>query len=654
MTLQELCNQAAAALQRGQPAEAERLATEALKLSPRDFAGLHLRAIAHFQQGKLPLALQGMQQAVQVNGAVAPAWSNLGSMQLAGGDTAGALASFERALSLGPPQPELLCNIGNLLTEQDRLDEAVQRYDAALKLNPKLVPALLGRANVRQALQRYSEALADCEQALQLLPGNPAALNNKAASLLGLERHAESLEAADRSLAARPGSAGTHSNRASALLGLKRYQEALAACEQALALEPRHPQALCNKGTALSGLGRQAEALAAFDAALAVMPRLSEALVNRVTPLRHMERYEDALASTDRALALGAPSGEMLRSRGIVLHDLGRHDEARDSFDRAMTLNANDFEARFNKAQVLLQAGDFAAGLPLYEARKRLNPPIGAQQFAQPLWQGEGDIAGKTIFIHPEQGLGDAIMFSRLVAPLAQRGVRVILSVPDRLKALFQSFTPEVEIMGYGAPQDFDLHLPLASLMLALDVTVDTIPAPAAYLTAEPERVARWRARIGSHGFKVGIGWQGAKVSNDIGRSFPVSLFRDIAAQPGVRLIALQKGEGSEQLAALPPGMAVETLGADFDSGPDAFLDTAAAMEACDLLITSDTSIAHLAGALGRPVWIALRHSPEWRWFVQRCDSPWYPSATLYRQPAPGDWASVFAAMGEDLRQLRG
>jgi tetratricopeptide (TPR) repeat protein len=652
MSIQELCNQAAAALQRGNPAEADRLAGEVLKLSPREFAGLHLRGIALFQLGRVPQAIEAMKAAVQVNPSVPPAWSNLGSMQLSAGDNHGALASFERALALGPPMPELLCNVGNLLTELGRWDEAVQRFNAAIAAKPDLGPAWIGRANVLQLLRRFPEALSDCERALQLMPNHPAALNNKVVSLLGLSRFAEALEAADRSLSVRPGAAHTLSNRASALLGLHRYDEALAAAAQALAVEPTHAQALCNKGAALSRLGRQEEALAAYDAALAADPRLQEAWVNRVTPLRHQERYEEALASTGRALGVGAPTPEALRSRGIALFDLGRHDEALASMERALALNPDDVEAQFNKAQMLLRAGDFANGLPLYESRKRLEQPFGAAAYPKPLWLGESEIAGKTLFIHAEQGLGDVIMFSRYAAPLAQRGANVILSVPDKLKSLFGGFVPDAQVIS-GVPEDFDLHVPMASLPLALKSTPATIPALPHYLKAEPERVTRWRKHMGDAGFKIAIAWQGAKVSNDIGRSFPVALFRDIAAMDGVRLIALQKGLGTEQLESLPPGMVVETLGADFDSGPDAFLDTAAVMQTVDLIITSDTSIAHLAGALGRPVWIALRHAPEWRWFTSGETTPWYPSATLFRQGAPGDWAGVFASIGERLRQLR-
>lgn len=648
MTAQLFCNQAAAALQRGAFAEAERLAQQAHALAPREFAVLHLLALARFQNGKPGPALEAMKQAVQANGNVAEAWNNLAHMSLAAGKHADALAAFERVLTLVPPQAEIFCNCGNLLMELGRPQEALARYDRALALKPGLVQALSGRAHAHEVLGNFVQALADSERALALTPGNPVAMNNKVVALLGLSRFAEALAAADAALVVRPGSANTLSNKAGALLGLRREAEALAACEQALATEPRHAQALCNAGAALSALGRMEEALAAYDAALAVAPRLSEAWVNRATPLRHMERYEDALASTGRAMGVASPRADMMRARGIAQADLGQSREALESFDRALQLDPKDAEAEFNKAQMLMRDGDFAAGLPLYEARKRTPMPVGVRQFPKPLWLGDEDIAGRTVLVHAEQGLGDVLMFSRFAVPLADRGAQVMLSVPQRLVALFEGFDPRVRVVGEEPPPEFDVHVPMASLMLALKATPDTLPAPTP-LQADPQRLAHWRQVIGEGGRKIGIAWQGAKASNDVGRSFPVSLFRDIAAMDDVRLVSLQKGYGSEQLETLPPGMAVRSLGADFDQGPDAFFDTAAAMAACDLIITSDTSIAHLAGSLGRPVWVVLRHSPEWRWFLGRADSPWYPTARLFRQPSPGDWQGAFAAVKDAL-----
>jgi hypothetical protein len=257
------------------------------------------------------------------------------------------------------------------------------------------------------------------------------------------------------------------------------------------------------------------------------------------------------------------------------------------------------------------------------------------------LWTGRENIAGKTVFLYVEQGLGDTIQFYRFVQPLLARGARVILSVQDKLVRLLDSATPRVDLVDSRTVPDFDFHIPLVSLPLALGVAAQTIPAPVPYLAAEAGLSARWRERIGQKGFKIGISWQGAQ-GGVTSRAMPLTCFSGLARIPGVRLISLQKGIGTEQLPALA---AVESLGADFDTGPAAFLDSAAVMQNLDLVITLDSALAHLAGAMNRPVWVALKRVPDWRWLLGRNDSPWYPSMRLFRQEREGDWASVFASM---------
>jgi len=249
--------------------------------------------------------------------------------------------------------------------------------------------------------------------------------------------------------------------------------------------------------------------------------------------------------------------------------------------------------------------------------------------------------------------MGDTIQYYRYVHFALERGARVVLSVPTQLVELLKRATPAVELIGWGeVPATFDFHIPLASIPLAVGMRVETIPAADHYLTADSVRVALWKDKIGSNGFRIGIVWQGHNLVMGLeGKSFPVAALEPIAKMPGVRLIGLQKNAGSEQLASLPPGMTVERY--EFDNGPDALLDTAAMMMACDLVISADTGPAHLAGALGVPTWVALKHVPDWRWFLDRADSPWYPSLRLFRQPVLGDWAGVFVAMKCELTSRR-
>jgi hypothetical protein len=255
--------------------------------------------------------------------------------------------------------------------------------------------------------------------------------------------------------------------------------------------------------------------------------------------------------------------------------------------------------------------------------------------------------------------LGDTIQFVRYGALAQERGARIVLAVQKPLvRLLSESLTPPAEavVEQDASPLAFDYDISTMSLPLAFGTTPDNAPAQVGngrvpYLKADPERAARWKERLGETGLRIGICWRGGRPGNDMGRGFPLALLAPIAALPGVRLISLQKGEGVSQLAALPPGMAVETLGNDFDNGPDAFLDTIAVMEGLDLVISCDTSIAHLAGALARPLWLATKLAPEWRWLLDRGDSVWYPTARLFRQQSPGDWSNVFAEMEAELRK---
>lgn len=338
----------------------------------------------------------------------------------------------------------------------------------------------------------------------------------------------------------------------------------------------------------------------------------------------------------------------------LALRDKGMLNAAIGTNRNAIAIRPDYPEAHFNLSLVLLTAGQFLDGWQEYEWRwrggiKELKP----QEFKKPRWQGE-DPTGKTLLLYAEQGLGDTLQFARFVSQLAMRGARVILVIPRELVALMRSL-PGVAAVVTGGDKipSYDFHLPLMSVPSVLGTTEQDLPGEIPYLLADPERVRAWRERLGREGFKVGIVWQGRPdVKIDKGRSVPLRSFAPIADQPGVRLISLQKKHGLDQMDALPQGMKVETLGADFDAGSDAFLDTAAVMMSLDLIISSDTSVAHLAGALGRPVWTALKLVPDWRWQFEREDSPWYPTARLFRQRRYDDWDEVFSRINNELGKL--
>jgi hypothetical protein len=418
---------------------------------------------------------------------------------------------------------------------------------------------------------------------------------------------------------------------------------------QVVASDPRNAVVLINWGHALNGLRQFAPALEAYDRALALDASHTFLHLIRGDVLQWLLRYDEALKAYNHFLGHAPDHAEAWNSRGLALQSLGRLDDALQSWRRAEALDPALAAARLNRGLCHLLMQDFAQGLPLYEWRKRMPQPMEARTYAQPLWTGAEDIRGRTLFAYVEQGLGDTIQFYRYVSFALARGAKVVLSVPDQLMTLLKNATPTVELIGWGkTPAQFDFHIPLASIPLAVGMQAHSIPASDRYLAAEPDRVARWKSRLGNHGLRIGIAWQGKEQMRGLeGKSFPLAVLAKIAALPDVRLISLQKGDGTQQLDHLPAGMAVE--GYDFDQGPDAFLDTAAMMQVCDLVITADTAPAHLAGALGVRAWVALKHVPDWRWFLGRDDSPWYPSLRLFRQPATGDWDSVFDRMAGEL-----
>lgn len=459
-------------------------------------------------------------------------------------------------------------------------------------------------------------------------------------------RRDEAVASYDRALAIRPDDVQALSNRGVALNELGRYGEALMGLDRALALRPDFLPALSNRGNALRGLGRHDEALASYDRALSLSPDFPEALSNRGNALHEMRRYEEALASYERALAARPNYPEALSNRGLTLQQLGRFGEALASFDRALAIAPHYADCRCNRALLLLLIGRFAEGWAEYEWRRQLGS-WHMQSIDAPEWRGEG-LRGKRLLLRAEQGLGDTIQFARFAPLLAARGAAVILDVQRPLGGLLQSLdgAPTIVRQGDSLPP-IDLQLPLLSVPLLLGVDGASIPAEIPYIKADPAQVERWRERLMPGGFRIGIAWQGSPQA--FGRAVPLNAFAPLAQIAGVRLISLQKHHGLDQLAQLPPGMEVHDLGEGFDAGPDGFLDTAAVMAHLDLVISADTAIAHLAGALGRPVWILLADVPDWRWMLGREDSPWYPTARLFRQRRRGDWDEVMARVAAEL-----
>ena len=419
----------------------------------------------------------------------------------------------------------------------------------------------------------------------------------------------------------------------------------------AMSLRIDDPSMHSNLGVALRALGRLDEAVAAYQSALRLKPDYADVYHNLGNLLTEQSRLEEAVVAYSRAVNLKADYYEAYNNLGNALSELKRSEEALASYDKSLAVQPDFADAHLNRGILYLRNGELQKGWPDYEYRF-LTGRYAAMRPATrgKTWRGEV-LEGKSILVHTEQGLGDTIQFVRYLPLLARTCRKVIFAVPSRLERLFRPFAKVTTMARDGNhDEEADFETSLINLPYRLGTELGTIPRDVPYLFAEPELVNWWRTKLGSHGYKIGICWQGNPNYQDRDRSIPLSRFAALCNIPDLRLISLQKNHGLDQLARLPNGMTVETLGDDFDGGSDAFIDTAAVMSALDLVITSDTSVAHLAGALGIPVWLALKYAPHWTWMWDRSDSPWYPSMRLFRQPKPGDWDSVFSAVAAELR----
>jgi tetratricopeptide (TPR) repeat protein len=569
-----------------------------------------------FRQGQLPAAEQYLRHVLRLQPDHFDALHLLGLIMRRQGRAGLATELLRRAVSINRTSAVAHRHLANVLVDAGSLEEAIASFDRAIDLHPDFVEAHLGRGFTLLNLQRPRPALTSFDHVIRL----------------------------------RPNDAVAQRARATVLLALGRAEEALECCQYADQLAPGLAETHVAWGAALLSLGRAAEALTSFTLAIALQP--SEAAHNgRGAALQDLQRPTEALVSFDAAIALNSQFPDAYVNRGIACADLQNPESALANFNVAIRLRPQDPRAYLNMAHLHLQHGNFAQGWPLYEWRRRFDLDSAVDQSGRPQWAGE-NVRGKTVFIHSEQGLGDTLQFCRYVKLVEALGATVVLSVQDCLRRLLQGLGATVGFLPEGQmPRDFHYHCPLLSLPRAFGTTLESMPAIVAYLHAEPDRVKHWRGVLPG-GLRIGICWQGGLSRVDIGRSFPVALFERIASIPGVRLISLQKGPGAEQLNDLPSRMCVEQLGDQFDQGPDAFLDAAAVMESLDLVITSDTAIAHLAGALNRPAWVVLKRVPDWRWLLGRDDTPWYPSLRLFRQKESGVWAGVFDEMREQLINL--
>lgn len=487
---------------------------------------------------------------------------------------------------------------------------------------------------------RHQEALEPLTHALKIQPDNAVVHNHYGNALAGLSRYGDAIVSYESALACQGALADSHYNCGVAFMELGRHDRALACYTKAIEWDPQYAQAHNNQGNIFAELGHTSDALVAYQRAIDARPLFVDPWINRSHLLRRLHRYEDALMSSEGAITCGPRHPEAHNSHGACLAQMGRYTEALASYQRAIELNPLLVEPRWNLGLIQLTCGNFRQGWALHESRwdvKSLKLP---QRFSQkPAWLGVEPVGGKVLLVHAEQGYGDTVQFCRYATVLADRGAQVILSVPDTLKSLLASVPGIHGIVSQQNAAPFDFQTSLMSLPLALGTELVDIPAPARYLHAEPSVIAKWANRLGARSTvaRVGLAWSGRPThANDQNRSIALKDLLPIT-RADIQWISLQKDIRATDEANLANALHVLRLGEELSD----FADTAALIENLDLVITVDTVIAHLAGALGKPVWILLPHVADWRWLLDRTDSPWYPSARLYRQSTRGDWTSV-------------
>jgi tetratricopeptide (TPR) repeat protein len=637
--------------QAGRLEDAERCYRRVLALDPNHPDSLHLLGVVALQSGRSPLALSMIRRAIEADSQVASYHSNLGTLLADLGQTDQAIECYRRAIALRPDLPEAHVNLGNVLRDRGQTDEARVCYGRAIDLQPNVAEAHVNLGNLLRDQGESAASLACYRRAVLANPKLPEAHNNLGAALRELGSLDEAAASCRTALTLDPQSAPAHANLANVLREQGRLGDAVGACRRALALQPDFAGAMNTLASALTDQGRLDEALGYCRQAVDLQPDYAEAHSNLGNILRAKGQTEEALACYRHALDLKPDLLEAHNNLGNLLRAQGRLADAIACYRRALRLNPDHAEAHNNLAMALLAQGDLPAGWQEYEWRWRTaEMRVHRRDFTQPQWRGQPS-AGATLLVHPEQGFGDTLQFSRYVALAQAAGLMVILEVQKPLMRLLRGQVWADRVVALGDPlPPFDLHCPMLSLPLALGTNVTTIPT-GPYLRADSDLVAHWRERVGAmpdQGFRVGLAWAGNPRSHSPSLA-AVDRRRSIAPQrlaalfdvEAVTFFSLQKGG---------PAAPAEFPIIDLMSEINDFADTAALIANLDLVISIDSAVAHLAAALGKPVWLMDRSDPCWRWFTGRRDSPWYPTLRLYRQPRPDGWESVVTDIVSDLQ----
>lgn len=575
----------------------------------------------------------------------AEAWLMLGAVNGEFGNVDVATTCIRRAITLDRHYPEAYLSLATVLMAQGMAEEARTSCQQAVEQDADYPEAWLMLARINQRLAQLDEAARCYQQVVALWPGAYEAHYELGGALRSLGKFKEAYDSYRTAVSIKPDNASAHAGLGEICLLKGDYAHAAEHLEKSVAMEAGRAETHSNLGLTYWHLGRVQQALASCQTAIHLNPELAEAYSNQGLVLNALGRSEEASASCKQAMRLNPFLDGAYVNLGMAYHDLARYDEAREAYEKTTRINPGNPDAHWNLSLLLLLNGEFERGWEEYEWRWRrtATPP---RPFKQALWDGSA-LAGRTILLHAEQGLGDTLQFVRYAQQVKARGGRVIVECQAPLATLVSTCDGVDEVVVQGSPLPaFDVHAPLLSLPRIFQTQINSVPNQTPYLQVPARDPAQIEAAIAAHNgqFKIGIVWAGRPTHpNDRNRSCELALFGALSAQPNVALFSLQKGERCADLAA---GVVVAT---DLGGMINDFSDTAAAIARLDLVISVDTSVAHLAGALGKPTWVLLPSVPDWRWMLTREDTPWYPHTRLFRQHQAGDWPAVFERVATAL-----
>jgi tetratricopeptide (TPR) repeat protein len=632
---------------RGNLALAKRMTHEIARVNANDPEAWFLRGLAEHLGGEIAAAMESYQKSLTLAPQYVDPLNNLGIIYLAMGRIAEAAELSERYVRQQPNSAIANCNYANVLVHLGRGEDAAAHYRYALSLRPEYGDALTNYGAYLLRSGQPQEAVLMFRRAVMLQPNSDVAHRNVGQALSCANENEAAEYHLREALRINPQSSETLSDLGSTFAKTGKNEAAIDHFRRALAIQPKNVLALSNLGIALHAQGKSDEALDCYNRALSLQPKMMAAHCNMGKTLLELCRFDEAESALREAIAIDPKCAEAHNLLGIVYFHAGQDDKAEKTFAEALRLDPNLIRAKINRAFLFLRQGDFARGWPDYELRFEACDVLRSHA-SVPVWNGS-DLKGRTILITAEQGIGDVLQFLRFLPLVQAKGGRVVCELPAKLLPLARLCRGIDQLIAAGDPLPaVDVQVSIMSLAALLG----TIDAPEPHLSADPGLVRQWGESLKSiAGLRIGVAWQGAPSFRfDLIRSTPLEFFEAIAKVPGVSLINLQKHAGLDQIAPNKERVPLIDLGPDMDEAAGAFMDTAAIMMNLDLVITSDSAVAHLAGGLGVPVWTAIHFAPDWRWFLGRDDSPWYSTMRLFRQASFGDWAGVFERLAAAVR----